>query len=287
MSAFRFPPRRILVGVDMSETSLSAWRHAEAWAGRFGSQLKAVHALCPQPLEIPSVPRVPGGAAALAEDLREEFRARVGAELEVLEGDSEITLLRIARSWKADLLIVGTHGRSGLTRILLGSVAEAIVLQSPLPVLVVHEDPNPIRSVLAPVNFTAYGDQALRYAGLVASSLDAKLVAQHVVTPGEDFGATRVRLERELEALPPGIRSGCAPRGVMSRGTPVDSIARSSGAYDLVVMSGHHKGFLRDLLVGTTAQQLLRAAKTPILVVPATESVKRDMPKEFRLAPAW
>lgn len=268
----KFPPKRILVGVDLSEPSLAAWHHAEDWAKRFGAKLKALHSQGPEPLEIPTVPKIPGGAAALAKDMEEDFRDRTGSGLEVEAGDPVVTLLRVARTWKADLIVVGTHGRTGVPRLLFGSVAEALLRESPLPVLAVHGEPKPIRSVLAPVNFTAYAERALLFAGAVAAGFEAKLVAHHVATGAETFSPSRARLEELLGRLPVKVRTASAARPVVSRGDPSVEIARASGGYDLVVLSGHRKGLLRDFLVGTTAQQVLRTARTPVIVVPDVET---------------
>lgn len=272
----RFPPKKILVGIDLSGPSLAAWRHAAAWTEKFGAQLRAVHSRGPEPLDIPAVPRLPGGAAAIAEDLREEFRRRTGAPgLDVQEGDPAVTLLRIARQWRADLLVVGTHGRTGVPRLLLGSVSERLLRESPIPVLAVHEDPAPLRSVLAPVNFTGYADQAFRYGADVAAAFGAQLVAHHVAGLGRALEKTRLRLEREILSLPPQVRRACMPRVALSEGAPSEAIARAAGSHDLIVLSAHRKGFLHDLMVGTTAQQVLRTARKPLLAVPAAPELTR------------
>lgn len=268
----RFPPERILVGVDLSLPSLAAWQHAERWAKRFGSKVKAVHAYGPEPLDVPGVPRTPGGAEALAKDMDSEFREKTGSGLEIEEGDPVVTLLRIARTWKAELLVVGTHGRTGTSRLLFGSVAEAVLRESPLPVLAVHEEPKAIRAVLAPVNFTPYAERALTLAGAVAAGFGAKLTAHHVAVGGETFAPSRARVEELVGKLPPAVRGAAAVRPMVSRGEPADAIARLGAGYDLVVLSGHRKGLLRDWLVGSTAQRVLRAARTPLLVVPDVET---------------
>lgn len=266
----QFPPRRILAGTDLSPNSLDAWRQAADWGKRFGAQAKAVHARGPEPIEIPGALRVPNGAGDLERSLREEFRKAGGAsELEIVEGEPVVSLVRVAKTWEADLIVVGTHGRSGVSLLLLGSVAEALLRESPVPVLVVREAPRPVRSVLAPMNFTSYSGQAFLYAAAVAANLKARLTVHHGAGAGETFAETRARLDEELMRLPKDIREACSPHAVVSRGDEPDAIARVCGGYDLVVLSGHRKGFLRDLMAGTTAQQIVRGVKTPLLAVPA------------------
>lgn len=268
----RFPPKRILVGVDLSAPSLAAWQHAERWAEAFGSQVKAVHSFGPEPLDVPGVPRIAGGAQALAKDMDSDFRERTGAGLQLEEGDPVVTLLRVARIWKAELLVVGTHGRTGASRLLFGSVAEAVLRESPLPVLAVHDEPKPLKTVLAPVNFTSYAERALAFAGAVAAGFGAKLTAHHIAVGGETFAPSRARVEELLGKLPAAVRTATAVRPLVSRGEPAEMIARLGAGYDLVALSGHRKGLLRDWLVGSTAQRVLRGARTPLLVVPDVET---------------
>lgn len=142
------PPsfRRIAVGLDGSQDSERALALASDVAGRWDGELRLI-----QVLEVPPIPFVPEGtveplapdydleeAAALLEDVAE--RTGVGATYDVEARAGERVaeeLLEAAGEWDADLLVVGTRGRGGAARMLLGSVADKVIRGSRGPVLVV------------------------------------------------------------------------------------------------------------------------------------------------------
>jgi len=143
----KFPSKTIIVAYDPSDASRTAWRHAAALAETCGAALEVVfvnpweNSLGPPPSPIPSQVRA----------LRAQIRAVVGKgpKITILQGDPAHRIVSWTRRRGPDLLVVGTHGRSGLKRALLGSVAEAVVRGSSIPVLVARGSVAPIRSILA------------------------------------------------------------------------------------------------------------------------------------------
>lgn len=272
----RFPPKRILVGVDLSKQAAEAWLMAQDWAKRFGATLKAVHAAAAPPIEFPMGIPGPSGLSGRSgrRALAAELRRHIGASgIEVLEGNPVVTLLRVARTWNADLIVIGTHGRQGLERVLLGSVAEALVRRSKVPVLTVWSKV-PVRSVLAPVNFTPYSDHAFAVAASTAAALGASLTAQHAYEaeggPAAERGArAAARLRRMAGLLPAKVRQACRPKTLLSRGRALDAILAAAREHDLIVLAAHRRGLLHDAVLGTTAEQALRLSAMPVLAVPA------------------
>ncbi len=145
-SIFRL--KRLLVPVDFSETSLKAVHYAVKFAEQFGAVLELVHVIEPivYPVEL--------GYMALAqedeqrrlqqltdklEDLARSLHLAPRAESHVLTGAPWRVIVEEAKTKRADLIIVSTHGYAGLKHVLLGSVAERIVRHAPCPVLVVRE----------------------------------------------------------------------------------------------------------------------------------------------------
>ena len=140
--------RKILCPVDFSAPSEQALRYAIGLAERFGASVKLLHVY-----QIPTY-ALPDGAllarpdflAELTTELQkqmdgliERYRARnVPLEGEVLEGLAFQEIDRVAEQDHADLIVMGTHGRSGLKHMLLGSVAERVVRISKVPVLTVR-----------------------------------------------------------------------------------------------------------------------------------------------------
>jgi universal stress protein A len=131
----RFPIRRILVPIDWSEPSKKASRLAASLAREERAQLVLLHVV---PVAV--VMNGPPPANYL-KHLREELRqfepshSSATPEYLVTEGDPVASILGTAREYGCDLIVMGTHGRSGLTRFLMGSVAEEVVRKSACPVL--------------------------------------------------------------------------------------------------------------------------------------------------------
>lgn len=147
MSAYR----RILVAVDGSPTSMKGLREAIRLAKDARAQLFLVHvvnefyAFANLDGYAPGVDLVPslreGGRRILAKAKAAADKAGVRAKTlmrETLGGPAADTIVRDARRQRADLIVLGTHGRRGLRRLVLGSDAEAVVRTSPVPVLLVR-----------------------------------------------------------------------------------------------------------------------------------------------------
>ena len=272
----RFPPRRILVGFDLSVLSMAAWRHAAALARRCGAALELVYVEASLPAQ--SAPYLmPGFAPGQALRLRKEIRAKVGdgPKITVTEGDPASRLLHLARAHRVDMIVVGTHGRTGLSRVLLGSVAEEVIRSSPVPVLVARGPVRDIRAILAPVHFTSYSDHGFAYAAGIAAGLGARLTALHVNIDPIWGGNALMRLHRLTETLPAALRARCEDRVVVDE-DPSRGIKKASAKHDLVVLVAHKRSALEDVLIGTTAERVLRISQKPLLIVPPPHRVARQ-----------
>jgi universal stress protein A len=144
------PIRRILVGTDFSPASKPAFRRAVGWAAESGAALWIAH------VAAPPLPLSPDGyvlphfyddmALAIRRDAERRLRALqrearktgVTAHCLILRGSPHEALSRAARRHRADLMILGTHGRTGLKRLLVGSVAARVVATASCPVLTVR-----------------------------------------------------------------------------------------------------------------------------------------------------
>lgn len=145
------PVKRILVPVDFSPCSKAALEHASFLAHRLGAELEVLHVWEPPTYVTPEmVVHMPGEKSrTLAEFVRTQSGQAMEALLASIERDGLVvhgrletgavveTILRAAR--ENDLVVMGTHGRTGLSHLLLGSVAEKVVRRSPCPVLTVRE----------------------------------------------------------------------------------------------------------------------------------------------------
>jgi nucleotide-binding universal stress UspA family protein len=120
--------RRILFATDFSDASYVAGRAAVALARQVGADLTFLYVVPPVTDPSPSA-----GLGAIAAELAPGMAVRT----EVLSGIPARKIAEYARQQRSDLIVMGSHGRTGLTRALLGSVAEAVVRRSPCPVLIV------------------------------------------------------------------------------------------------------------------------------------------------------
>jgi len=139
--------KRILCPVDFSNFSKSALEEAASLAQGMGSELCVLHAFQNPAYVLPL-----SGYVGPAGDVVTRIRQQLGQELEalaerprslglkvqalVLEGVPYSCIVDYAKEWHADLIVMGTHGRTGLSHVLTGSVAERVVRLSPCPVLV-------------------------------------------------------------------------------------------------------------------------------------------------------
>jgi universal stress protein A len=144
-----FTLKRILVPLDFSECSLKALRYAVPLARQFGASIELLHVV-----QVPSVMGGEFGAidltdvrqqmtTAARQQIKQLLEDRISAEVTadgfVKEGRPASAIVESARESNADLIVIGTHGYTGLKHVLMGSTAESVVRHAACPVLVVRE----------------------------------------------------------------------------------------------------------------------------------------------------
>jgi universal stress protein A len=141
--------RKILVGFEVGPLAEPVVRHAAELSRKFGAEMVLVHVVEPDGLLTNLPPAAEGyvppptaavrGNYALGE--ADRLLASLGAKARVVTatGKPFVEIIRVAREESADLIVVGTHGRTALAQILLGSTAELVVRKAPCPVLTVRE----------------------------------------------------------------------------------------------------------------------------------------------------
>ena len=135
------PIRTILHPTDFSANSQCAWEMACALARHYGARLLLVHVEAPQPVftELGAIPPGPVDRRALECELARirPTDSTLAVARTLLFGDEPSTINRFAKENNADLIVMGTHGRTGLGRLLIGSVAESVLREAPCPVLTI------------------------------------------------------------------------------------------------------------------------------------------------------
>jgi nucleotide-binding universal stress UspA family protein len=300
--------RRILCPVDFSDSSRRAVDQAMAIARWYGSSLTGLHVY-----PLPPVAAAPTGpiileptlltaemraqlVAAVRQMLATEAAPGVTADAVVAEGPPAGAILDQAGRMGADLIVMGTHGRSGFDRALIGSVTEKVLRKATCPVLTVPPaapDSVPAaqvlyKSIVCPVDFSDASMRALDYAFSLAREADAHLTVLHV-TPHEfdlpldssagDTGLTvgefferreRQARERLDEAVHPRAQDYCTAVALVTRAhrpwQEILHVAKDRRA-DVIVMGVQGRGAVDLMFFGSTAQQVVRQAECPVLTL--------------------
>jgi nucleotide-binding universal stress UspA family protein len=143
-------PTNILVPVDFSACAERALDYACDLAAKLGARIHVINAIgatLPE-LSVALTDQMitslrTSNAAALDKLLEPRRKTAAFGQVTVVDGDAREAILQAARAVRADLIVIGTHGRRGLTRVLLGSVAEDILRRAPCPVLAVRQETQP------------------------------------------------------------------------------------------------------------------------------------------------
>ncbi len=281
---------RILFPTDGSEGAAAVFDHVLALAETHGA---TVHVLTVADTTRDSVTRV-GGEVVDAleregEDVVAEFAERaderhVPVVTDVVQGRPYETIVDYADGQGMDLVVMPTHGRTGLGRFLLGSVTERVVRQSDVPVLTVRPDDDvryPYRTVLVPTDGSDCAAAALDVAVDVATTEGAVLHALSVVDIAS-LGAD-VRTELQTAFLEEHAEDAVERATDVAEAASVESVSGAVvfgssihgeiGSYvdeadvDLVVVGTHGRSGVDRYLLGSVAEKLVRTSPVPVLTV--------------------
>lgn len=205
--------------------------------------------------------------------------AREGARVRsvVEAGRPADVILRRARQEGATLIALATHGRSGLTRLFLGSVAEAVLRHTPVPVLAVRAlavtapgagAPGPVRNILVPLDGSERAFAAVSLAVELGRAFKSRILLLHVLaSQGKpDLASAR----RYLDKVAEGIEGqGLATLKRVEGGDPAQAILSACRFHeaDLVVMGTHGRSGVKRLVAGSVTEAVLRHAPVPLLIV--------------------
>lgn len=284
-----FPPKKLLVPLDLSEAGYAAWDMGLALAHALGAAVEAVHVYETQIRGGELRGPLPHLSGALRTRLEDDMRRRIGkgAVVTVLEGSPGEAILELARGPAGpDMIVMGTHGRRGLTRVLWGSTAEYVARRSPAPVVTLRGRWTPVRSILVPVNFADGSDAGLFAAAGLALRLGARLDVLYVLEEPHDETFLQAAFEEAVKKLPPALAAK-PPRLLRGSGSPVRRIVTVGLDYDLIVLVARRKSALVDATLGTTAERVLRESEVPVLSIPVPAPAAAGPRKgAFRARPA-
>jgi len=293
----------ILFPTDFSDTSSAALGYALMLADRFQARLVMLHAAGPN--ESPQrlrFPEINPAADELEEILEDQLSQIIGAEpthkLRIdrvvhQNNDPVQEICGYVETNDIDLIIMGTHGRSGLSHLFAGSVAEEVVRGAGCPVMTVRAckqsaEVTPYFDILVPVDFSLYSQKALRYGLTLAHLFEANLHLLHVLDQpihpvhygiGEDLlmrlnpevpKSSHEELQR-LVARSSAVEVKCQTH--VREGRAYSEIVRfvTEQECDLVVMGTHGMSGLEHFLLGGTTEKVMRHASCPVLAVKLKE----------------
>ncbi len=288
---------RIAVTTDFSEESRRAFPAAASLARRFSAELHVVHLAQVPPAIISPWPEV--GPYFLPEDIFEDVEKNVAGlassetaftglnpRSRVVRGESMDAIADFIRDEKIGLLVVASHGFSGVKRLLLGSFAEKALRTAPCHVLVVRDGGKELapRRILVPHDFSAAGKPSLAAAREWASAFQARARLLFVVEHAAGLydyaanmkGSFKEYLERvrtqALERFRRLVREewkGVDAEAAASTGDPAAEILREAKDFgaDLIVLGTHSRSTLERFFLGSVTQKIVERATCPVLTV--------------------
>ena len=307
---------RILFATDFSVCAHYAEAYAAVLSKAYGASVKVVHVLELYPGMYAAVEDHGETDARLDDAVRRLQQPTIPVTGLQMMGIPSMQICTAAMDYQADVIVMGTHGRTGLEHIFLGSTAERVLTMAPCPVLTARE-PNrseghtrvPIKfeHVTVPIDFSDCSVDALEYGVQITKEFGADLTLLHVLEPvfyGDDFtlrhrvedGRPDERIGAQLRAFVSAIQSaGVSVREVIRGGVPADSILEfvHASATDLLVMGTHGRRGISRMLKGSVAEAVLCQAPCPVIAVKSFTSTSGRQPVVARQTesvtdvPAW
>lgn len=297
--------RKILIPLDGSPLAEKALVHAMQLAPPDSAELVLVNVIETYRYSAATMEMTPGdvlryvrsGIEAYMEHQREQLEAqRYTVQVYILEGDAAGGILDVADTSGADVVVMTTHGRSGVVRWALGSVAERVIRNPSLPVWLVRENTSviPLRAmqrILVPLDGSPMAEKALVQAQELVQQTGAELLLLRVVPEPDDINRRMIfatessaqtalaTWRRQAEQYLASIAQERLPAEMVTRtfvtsGAPVQSLLDTIVAeqVDCVVMATHARLGFDRVLHGSVAAEVLRQAECPLLLVHATEA---------------
>jgi nucleotide-binding universal stress UspA family protein len=294
--------KKILCPIDFSEFSVRAYQHASSLAEHYRANLVAQHIV-----ELSRYPYAEyaasagdyaefcralgeGGKEQLREFVKKHRHDEIQPELVVHEGVAPDCILSLAQAQKVDLIVMGTHGRRGYDRFVLGSVTNRVMRRTPCPVLAVcktpHDsvsagmaagEPRPyarhLNRILFCTDFSENSERALSYAISATEEYDAELTLLHVLeevpSPARTKEAMATAAEQLDKLIPPEARKSLKIKTAVRIGKPYRQIIQLAEEMqvDMVAMGVRGRGALDLAVFGSTTYRVLQLGPCPVLAV--------------------
>lgn len=288
----------ILCPVDFSEFSIRAYLYARSLAEHYGAKLVAQH--------IVEVSRYPfadyvastgdyadfyrtlhdGATERLQAFLKTHGQGPTHSEFVVHEGSAPDCILSYAEKCQADLIVIGTHGRRGYDRVVLGSVTNRVMRRTSCPVLAIctqqqesvtetqdGKHAHQLRRILFCTDFSENSERAFRYAVSATDEYSAELIVLHVLEESRNSSKVQTGIATATEQLdkmiPQEIRKSLKTRTVVRVGQPYQQIIEFAAEIhaDTIVMGVRGRGAVDLAIFGSTTYRVLQLGPCPVLAV--------------------
>ena len=302
---------RILCPVDFSECSAKAYDYAYSIALRYRAKLYVEHVIQVLDAAYPyyNFPDVAGSniywdlSKGAEERLQEIVRRHnvngLQAEMVVHKGFVPDSIVSFGQDLPADLIVMGTHGRRGLDRLVMGSATESVLRKASCPVLAVRkpahdfvdpekpQEPVHLKKILLCTDFSQYSATAMKYALSLAQEYNAELTLLHVLEawPAEGVQAVMSEGHRKLEELvPKDARDWCNVKTAVRIGKPYEEIIQLAveEQADVAVLGVRGHGAADLAIFGSTTHRVLQMGPCPVLSVHEARSQR-----EYRPVRSW
>lgn len=261
--------KRILVPLDGSETAEAILPHINQTLAKPGTEILLLRVV--EQLFSDTVPTLGPFLTDADEYLRGVYvritapDVRVRARVE--HGSPVKTILRVAEEEQVSLIAMASHGRSGLDRVLMGSVAEGVVRSSKVPTFLLRAiggevQVRPIRRILVPIGGGEFSLKIVPHVSDLARALGAEILVLHVAEQDMESVAMTRGAEEAIRA------SGILVRTKFDEGEPtvviLDTVRMAE--VDLVAMATHARNVVSQVFFGSVTQRVLREGGIPMLV---------------------
>lgn len=272
-------PKLILVPADFSDASAHALRYASALGERFGAHLLVIYVdtflppLDPStgaPSVITQAEMIELARLQLTTFVRKNVNARVEYDARVVNSGELDAVLDQVRVSGANLIVMGSHGRSGVRRLLFGSLTVAVMQSATVPVIAVNEstaETGAVGKVLCPVIFTPECREALRAAAALVNRRASPLVLFRALAKGRDDLSTS-ELIRLHQWVPPEVVDRCELKVIplAPDAEQIVGLAETTHA-DLIALGIPAERSLADSIRGTVAERIVQHGHCPVLTV--------------------
>jgi len=285
-------PQRILCPIDFSDLSNLALKYAAIGAREFKAALSILHA---DTFDMPRyfshnednvlLRQRHQAKQAVRKTIREHAGNILGSladqlplTFEVVEGHPIDAIMNVAENGQTDLIVLGTHGYSGLQRFLMGSVTENVVRNTKVPIFTVRQKTHDfidsynvnalprIKRILCPCNLTATAAPALR----LATSIARRFLSELTVLNCIDAEPGTVDTKKLNAWIADTIDDYADLKPEVCTGNPSEQIITHARTQhiDLIILGANHKPFMENTVMGKTTEMVLRQAPVPVLAVP-------------------